>query len=60
MPFCLPVINTTAHAITKTAIVRIAVARFELIFPMPAFARIEVNAANRADSKAYTIHIIPS
>ena len=53
-----PVINTTAQDITRTTMVRTAVARFEFIFSMPALARIEVNAAKRADNKAYTIHII--
>ena len=33
-----------------------AVARFESMPLMPSFARIEVNAANTADSIAYTTH----
>ena len=35
-----------------------AVAKFEFIFCMPIFARIEVRAAKNADNNAYTIHMI--
>ena len=38
--------------------VRIAVARFEFTPSMPIFARIEVSAANTADSKAKINHIM--
>jgi hypothetical protein len=52
MLFCFPVINTIPQERINTTTVRIAVAKFELIFSMPIFARIEVKAANRADSNA--------
>jgi hypothetical protein len=32
----------------------------EFTFSIPIFPRIEVNAAKKADKKAYTIHIITS
>jgi hypothetical protein len=54
---CFPVINTIAHAITIMTMVRIAVAKFEFIFSIPIFAKIEVKAAKKADNNAYTIHI---
>jgi hypothetical protein len=40
------------HAINKIKIVRIAVAKSELIPLIPIFARIAVRAAKKADSKA--------
>ena len=49
---CVPVTRTMPQAITNTTTVRIAVARFEFTPSMPILARIEVNAANNADSSA--------
>ena len=46
------------HAITRTTAVRMAVARLELTPSMPIFAKIEVSAANTADSSANTNHIL--
>ena len=43
---------------TSATIVRIAVARFELTPVIPTFASMDVSAANTADSKANTNHIL--
>ena len=45
------------QAISSTTAVRMAVARLELTPLTPTFARIEVRAANTADSNANTNHI---
>lgn len=50
--FCLPFIRTINHAITNTTHVRIAVARLESTLSIPIFARIDVAAANMAESMA--------
>jgi hypothetical protein len=44
--------KTIPQESSKTTAVRIAVAKFELTFSIPILARIEVNAANKADSSA--------
>jgi hypothetical protein len=53
-----PVMITTINAMINTTMVRIAVARFELTFSMPTFARIAVNEANRAANNAKIILIM--
>ena len=55
-----PVMSTIPQAITSTTKVRMAVARLELTFSMPILARIDVRAANTADSMANTNHMIPT
>ena len=42
----------------STTTVRIAVAKLEFTPSIPILARMEVNAAKRADNKAKTIHIL--
>lgn len=59
MPWCFPVRKTIPQAITRTTAVRIAVARLELIPSIPSLARMEVSAANSADSSANPAHIHP-
>jgi len=46
-----------AQTIMSTTIVRIAVARFELIFHTPNFAKIAVSDAKMAASIAYIHHM---
>ena len=57
MPDCVFVINTISHDIPTTATVLIAVARVESTFSIPTFARIDVSAANTAESNANNHHI---
>lgn len=52
MPLVSPRAKTISQIITNTTTVRIVVARLELIFATPTFAKIAVSAANRADSSA--------
>ena len=54
---CSPVRNTMPQAMASTTAVRMPVARLEGTPWIPAFARIEVRAANRADSRANTNHV---
>lgn len=56
IPDCVPVRNTIPHAMAKTTIVRIAVARLELTPSIPIFANMEVSAAKTADKRANTNH----
>ena len=51
-PFASPRASTIPHATIKMIIVRIAVARFELTFAIPTFAKMAVSDANNAESKA--------
>ena len=55
-----PVSNTIPQAITSTTMVRMAVARLELTPAIPILARMDVSAANTADSSAKINHIIRS
>ena len=52
MPACAPVMNTMPQAITSTKIVRMAVARLELMPWTPILPRIAVRLANNAESPA--------
>ena len=52
MPDWEPVRKTIPQARIRTTIVRMAVARLELTFPMPIFAYIEVSAAKTAEPTA--------
>ena len=58
MPPWPPVRNTIPQAISTTTTVRMAVARLEFTPSMPILAKIEVSAANTADSNANINHII--
>ena len=61
IPFPLFVRKTMPHAKIPATTVRIAVAKFELIFSIPILANMEGAAANTDDSNANTNHIfIPS
>ncbi len=51
-PFASPLAKTIPQATNNIIIVRIAVARLELTFVMPTFAKMAVREAKRADSKA--------
>ena len=51
-PLVLPVASATAQAITSTTAVRMAVPRFESMPAMPSFARMEVRAAKKVESRA--------
>lgn len=50
-----PVIDTMAHAMIRTTIVLIAVARLELTSFIPIFANMDVKPANNADNRANRI-----
>ena len=52
MPACAPVMNTMPQAITSTKMVRMAVARLELMPWTPILPRIAVRLANNAESPA--------
>lgn len=52
-----PVTSTMSQENTSTTMVRRAVATLESVCLMPHLARMEVNPANRAEPKAYAIHI---
>ena len=56
-PEAVPVSAAMPHAPTTTTRVRSAVATVELIVATAAFARTDVNPANKADKQAATIHI---
>ena len=49
---CLPLTNTTTHAITRTTQVLMAVPRFDSTPSMPTFPRIAVRLANTVESNA--------
>ena len=57
MPPCALVRKTIPHAMSSTTPVRMAVARLEFTPSMPTFARMDVSAANRAESSARPSHI---
>ena len=54
---CDPTTKTIATAQTRTTIVRSAVARFEGVCRIPAFARTAVSPANTAAPHAYSNHM---
>lgn len=56
-PPCVLVTNTIPHAIASTTIVRMADAGLEFTPSMPTLARMDVSAANTAESRANTNHI---
>ena len=57
IPLWAPVRKTIPHAMTSTTTVRMAVARLELTFSIPIFARMEVSAANTAEPIANIHHM---
>lgn len=58
MPPCVLVMNTMAHAMTRTTMVRMAVAKLEFTPSIPILARIDVKAAKTAESNAKINHMI--
>ena len=58
IPLPVFVISTITHDMATTTSVLIAVASVEFTFSIPTFARIDVKAANTADSAANTIHMM--
>jgi hypothetical protein len=52
------VANTMAHVMTRTTVVRIAVARFEFTFSTPTLARTAVMPANAAERSAQKTQVI--
>lgn len=56
-PEAVPVSAAMPHAPATTTTVRSAVATVEFVVATPAFARTDVNPANRADKQAATIHM---
>lgn len=52
IPFASPLARIMHQSIINTTIVRMPVAKFELIFATPTFAKIAVSEANKADNIA--------